>query len=205
MTLGKIGQIIPNIYEVSRQISAMSAREDVHVIVEIGTWNGMGSTQCVLQGLKNKTDYLFKSYECNKERSLESIENNQGNPDLGSKFIIISGKLVDEKEMTDWFDVNSLSVGQKQWLQKDIEWMSEVPNVLDTVPEKIDLLILDGGEFSTYKEWMLLKDRTRYVVMDDTTQLKTKRIRQEMIDGKEWNILVDCLTERNGFLVAERL
>lgn len=197
----KLGQIVPFEYEISKQITSLASRDDVRNIVEIGTWNGMGSTKCVLEGLKNKTDYMFKSYECWVEMFQEAVENNKEL--LNEKFQIIKGKIVNESEITDWFDIESLDNDRKQWLKQDLDRMAKVPNVFDTIPDTIDLLILDGGEFSTYKEWLLLKDRTNYVVLDDTKELKTRRIRQEIIDSSNYKVLADCLTERNGFMVGK--
>jgi hypothetical protein len=200
--MNKIGQIVPNKFEVSKIITSLTSRIDVKDIVEIGTWNGMGSTRCVLQGLENKKEYNFKSYECWEEMYQEAIINNKDF--LGEKFSILNGKIVDEKTITDWFNVEDLTEEQKKWLQQDIDRMSKIENMLYSVPEKIDLLILDGGEFSTYKEWHLLKNKVKYAVFDDTTALKCKRIRSEIIENKEFLVLADNLKERNGFLVIER-
>ena len=199
----KVGQIIPNQFVVSRYITSLASRSDVHNIVEIGTWNGMGSTRCVLEGLESKSDYIFQSYECFIEMYNEAIENNRGK--LGEKFKIICGKIVDEGEITDWFDVDGLNQEQKGWLQQDIDRMSNVKNVLDTVPSVIDLLILDGGEFSTYKEWLMLRERTRYFVLDDTTCLKSKRIREEVLSSPLHVVISDNLNERNGYLVGRTI
>lgn len=200
--MNKIGQIVPNKFEVSKIITSLASREDVKVIVEIGTWNGMGSTRCILQGLENKEEYSFKSYECWKEMYQEAIINNKNF--LGDKFSILNGKIVDEKTIADWFNVEDLTEEQKKWLQQDIDRMSQVENMSYLIPEKIDLLILDGGEFSTYKEWSLLKNKVKYAVFDDTISLKCKRIRGEIIESKEFLILADNIKERNGFLAVER-
>ena len=55
----KVGQIIPDKYKISKHITSLAARDDVVNIIEIGTWNGMGSTRCVLNGLQNKQNYKF--------------------------------------------------------------------------------------------------------------------------------------------------
>ena len=178
-------------------ISSLAKLPEVQTVVEVGAWNGLGSTRCVLDGLAGKEDYLFKSYECNLDMYVKAV----GNNNLNANFQIIHGKLVEERDITDWFDINTLTAEQLGWLKGDLHWMSSSPNVFHTIPEKIDLLILDGGEFSTYKEWLLLKDRVTYVVLDDVLCLKTKRIRQELLGTCE--ILLDCLTERNGFFIGK--
>jgi len=182
-----------------KHIVNIAKRADVKTVVEVGTWNGLGSTRCVLFGCSNKHDYSFKSYECCKEKYEEAIKNNEEK--LCDEFQIIYGKLVSELTITDWFDKDTLSEEQKKWLQQDLEWMKKAPNVLSTVPTHIDLLILDGGEFSTYKEWQILKDRVHYIVLDDTNCLKTQKIRQEIIDDNNV-VIADDLYERNGYFVG---
>ena len=59
------------------------------------------------------------------------------------------------------------------------------------------MLILDGGEYSTYPEFKKLKDRTTIFVLDDTNTLKCMRIRQELLTEK-YQIIYDNLQERNG-------
>jgi hypothetical protein len=60
------------------------------------------------------------------------------------------------------------------------------------------LLFLDGGEFSTYLEWEKLKEFTKIVVMDDITQLKTKKIHEELLIDPQHD-MVYFSREGNGF------
>jgi hypothetical protein len=196
----KTGQINFEDSNLGKYIVNLVRQEDVKTIVEIGTWNGMGSTRCIKHGLIGKKDYLFKSYECCKERYSDAILNNKDI--ISDKFQIILGKIVDESKIIQWFDIKTLSQEQEKWLKQDIEWMKEVPNVSHTLPTEIDLLILDGGEFSTYEEWKILAARTHYIILDDTLCLKTEKIRQEIINNGI-SIIDDCLTERNGYFIGK--
>ena len=42
-------------------IKDLASMPTVRTIVEIGTWNGYGSTQCVLEGIKDKKDCEFST------------------------------------------------------------------------------------------------------------------------------------------------
>ena len=179
-------------------------RDDVSTIVEIGTWNGLGTTRCVLHGLRqsNKKNFMFISLECNKNMYNEALLNNKDN--ISENVCLKLGRIVDVNKLDTWFDINALSSEQATWLAQDKIWLNEVPYVLDEIPDAIDLLILDGGEFSTYLEWHILKDRVKYVALDDTGALKCAKIRQEIIDGNDFEILEDDPSgSRYGMMVAK--
>ena len=75
---------------------------------------------------------------------------------------------------------------------------------MDEGSNEIDLLILDGGEFSTYSEFQLLKSRvTKYVVLDDIFTRKCKKILQEVQSSNEFEVIYFS-TERNGSAVLYR-
>ena len=195
------GQINYESDELGRYIVDICKKPEVHTIVEIGTWNGQGSTRCIVQGLKesDKEDYKVVSLECWLDMYCTAVKNNAAN--LNNKFNIIHGKIADENRLTAWFDESILTNEQRGWLNEDRERMKQVPNVLPLVPEKIDFLILDGGEFSTYLEWELLKDRFTYCALDDTRELKCTKIREEVYNSDRFEVLVDDTSARNGFMV----
>ena len=175
----------------------LAKKDSIKTIVEIGTWNGMGSTRCIMEGLKDRSDYLFHSYECCEERYQEAIVNYKDV--LGYHFRIILGKLVNEQDVKEWLNGQDLSDREKTWLVVDLENMAAVENVISTVPTEIDLLLLDGGEFSTYAEFNLLKDRSKIIALDDTRTRKCKRIKQELISSN-CEVLLDS-DERNGVTI----
>jgi len=182
------GQINFEDNKLGQRIVDLVKLKEISTIVEIGTWNGLGTTRCVLHGLKqsNKADYLFISVECNKTMYIEALKNNANN--ICDNIIFKLGRLVEAQEIDSWFDISTLSQEQQSWLAQDKIWLNEVPCILNDLPDKIDLLILDGGEFSTYLEWRLLKDRVKYVALDDTMVLKCSRIRNEVLNDKNFEI-----------------
>lgn len=190
-----------------KKIVELASLPEVRTIVEIGTWNGLGSTRCVLEGVKNKTDYNFLSFECSSEMFLQAVANNKDF--INKNFNIVLGKLVNEDNIDKWFGSEEMLPEHPQelvkgWLDHDKKCMSLIPNYFFAVPSYIDLLILDGGEFSTYLEWQLLKDRANYVVLDDTRSLKCSKIRQEVQLSNLYTILEDNLHSRHGFMIIKK-
>jgi hypothetical protein len=201
----KTGQINFEDNELGRYIVDICKYDDVKTIVEVGTWNGLGTTRCVIEGIRQskKENYTFISVECNKVMYDDAILNNQFNICDNIKFL--HGKLVDESIINKWFDLSILSHEQTEWLIQDIEWMKQVPNVIENIPDKIDFLILDGGEFSTYPEWLALRDRVKYVALDDTTQMKCSKIREEIINDSRYTIIQDNINgSRYGMTIFKK-
>ena len=69
---------------------------------------------------------------------------------------------------------------------------------------EIDVLLLDGGEFSTYAEFEILKDRAKIIILDDTTELKTKHVHAALISDSDWDCLLES-SERHGYSMHRRI
>lgn len=197
------GQIIPT-SSLGQQIKKISSLEDVETIIEVGTWNGLGSTRCVLNGFLNKQTTLFLSFEANLEQQQEALVNNKEELIRYPNFRILHGKLVDERCIDDWLNPAILDSQYQAWLLDEKRIMKSAPDLSSLIPKIVDLLILDGGEFASYKEWLFLKGRARYIVLDDTKILKGMKIREDILASKDYEVIEDNLTERNGFLVVKR-
>lgn len=189
----KLGEII---YNLTRQ-------DDVTNIVEIGTWNGMGSTKCILDGvLHSKKIKNVYSLECNKIRHEEAKINLGFIPPT---FKLIHGTIVKDEELEPIIKTLD-NPTLKQWLTEDINWIKTTPYVLDELPEQIDFLIIDGGEFSGKIEWDKLWKKCKYIILDDTNAIKhtdTKKFINENQD--KISIIEDNTVERNGYLVCQIL
>jgi hypothetical protein len=167
-------------------------------IVEIGTWKGLGSTKCILDSMD--ANCKFVSLETNKNFYEIAKQNLLYYED---KFKLIYGTIVSEDEINEFISSKSLTNVQKTWLNEDIENIKKCSNVLCDIPEKIDLLLLDGGEFSTYNEWLKLKDRTKIVAIDDINELKTKEIFKELTSNIDYELI--CISnEGNGFAIFKK-
>jgi hypothetical protein len=188
----------------------MCKQDDIKTIVEIGTWNGMGTTKCIYDSIvdNNKMDYSVYSLESN------SIFYNQAIFNLPKieNFNIILGRIVEVDELINidecddkFFVPISNKEIIKDWLVDDLQNYKNIENVLDQMPDKIDLLILDGGEFSSLSEFKKLKDRTTYFVLDDTLLIKNNEVADIMRNDSNYQILYDNTSDRNGFLISKKI
>lgn len=187
----------------------MCKQDDIKIIVEIGTWNGLGTTKCIHDSIveNNKKDYLVYSLESNSEFYNQAIINL---PKI-QNFNILLGRIIEVEDLIniddcdDKFFVPISKEIIKGWLVDDLKNYKSTENVLDKIPSKIDLLILDGGEFSSLGEFNKLKDRTTYFILDDTLLIKNNEVANIMRNDDSYLILYDNTSDRNGFLISKKI
>lgn len=181
--------------------------ENLTNIVDVGTWNGMGTTTCVMKavedkGCKNTNVYSIELYEEMINIAKENLAYYINNFNLK----ILHGRIAEPEEVYQWFDHSSIDFSNdmhaKLWYHKDMELLKIAENITKFLPDNIDLLILDGGEYSTYPEWTRLKSRSKYIILDDTNILKCSKIKQEILQDSNYTILYNVNDDRNGYLVC---
>ena len=182
-----------------KAIKSTIQQNDCNKIVEIGTWKGMGTTLCILQSMKDGCD--FTTLESNLTMH-ETAKNNL--KEYKDKVKMIYGSISEINEINEFVSDVYLDNQQKGWLAEDIENVKNCPNVLNLLPESIDFLLLDGGEFSTYSEWMKLKSRSEIVALDDINCLKTSRIFSELNNDPNY-VLLHVINEVNGFAIFQKV
>jgi hypothetical protein len=175
-------------------ITFLSSLPGTNTILDVGTWSGAGTTLRVAEGVKARGGDISKvsviGIELNKKFAAMAKRKLRKYPFIQ----IIQGTLVG----TNALDKESLSDGEKVWLENDVRLMDEASIVLDAVPLSLDLVILDGGEFSTYQEFLALKPRfARWVVLDDVRTRKNRRVLGELKNDPNF-MLVAEENERNG-------
>jgi hypothetical protein len=195
-----MGQITSNTFLGSFLTDICKKNADIKTVVEIGTWDGMGSTECIIHGLanSNKSEIKFISLESDlsmHNNAVKSWENK-----LPEWAFLIHGRIVDEKDM----DSNNLNFDEKNWFQNDIANIKTCENVFEILPNKIDLLVLDGGEFSTESEFKKLANRSKIIVLDDTEVRKGRAIKASVISSPDkYKIIFNLPEIRNGIIAFE--
>jgi hypothetical protein len=192
------GQIHPK-SELGRWIQLISSFDEVVTIVEIGCWNGKGSSRRIIDGAKLSSKCSDKQI-FGLEASLEMYKEAKRNLKRFSNYNVIWGSIVN----VDQLDDGDIAPHEVEWLKADERMLQSCPNVLTQIPAKIDLLILDGGEFATYAEFKVLYSRiTGWVVLDDTLVRKNRKVLNELINDQVFN-LVRRSEGRNGFAIFSK-
>ena len=69
------------------------------------------------------------------------------------------------------------------------------------LPEIFDVVLLDGGEFTTYYEYEILKHKCKVLILDDTNCNKCKQIVDDIKSNPDiWSIIFED-NERNGVMI----
>lgn len=201
----KIGQINLD-QEVGKWIRRYAEDIEYNTYLEIGTWNGYGSTKCFADGFTKRKDdnYIFYSLECNTDKFniAKEIYSNFKN------FHILNEVFFNDmpKNIYEMFPELLENTTLKHWNDIDFENMKNKSIFLNRkdLPEIFDVILLDGGDYTTYYEYQFIKDRCRILILDDTNVPKCKQIVKELkSEPDKWEILMET-NERNGNVVAKR-
>lgn len=77
-------------------------------------------------------------------------------------------------------------------------------DVVDQLPEKIDLILFDGSDLTTEEEFAALAPQATVVALDDTMELKNRKQRQEILNSPDWIVTHDFPKDRYGWMVARK-
>ena len=186
-------------------IQSYASNDKYKTFLEIGTWNGLGSTKHFVQTLsKRDDDFIFYSLECNADKAQQAMELYQHIPKVH-----ILNEVIWNEEPADFYEIfpqcksNEL---YKKWNTVDMINMKKCNVFLNrpNLPKVFDVLLLDGGEFTTYYEFQLLKDKCKILMLDDIYTDKCKLIVDEIKRQTDvWKIIHEEKV-RNGFLIAEK-
>ena len=172
-------------------------------IIEVGTWNGQGSTVCVMNAIINKpTSKLFSleadSVQYKKAVQFWSEHNTHG------KLELINGVLHTEYASED--EIKSSCSGTIPYINEHYipEMTMLMTNTIvntDNIQD-IDVIILDGGEYTSYGDFkVLMKKHPKVIMLDDVSVFKCKKIRAELLANSEWVLHKENLQDRHGWSI----
>jgi hypothetical protein len=177
-------------------------------VLDIGTWTGNGSTRCMLLGLQKTRYERFISVECNQDkhalaqRNLASLLNPEKDALLWGS--IVTADEVSLDKVVSVFPRVARNSEFCRWHTVDVDNIKLCPNVLEMLPETLDLVLFDGGEFTTHFEFNKLFRRcTKYILMDDCNVDKCRMLRAFMKQHPEWTE-ISYIPERNGFCAFKK-
>jgi len=173
--------------------------ESVKVIVEVGSWNGRGSSLLICRAIER--------FSASLDKKVYGVEANSLQYTKARRFLqsfpyyeLLFGSIVG----ADQLDTDNLLGNEVEWLRQDVSDLQSCPMVFHMLPTKIDLLILDGGEFSSYSEFQALRNSCRgWIILDDIGLRKNKMVFQNLLEDSSFT-LIDSSSERNGIAVFKK-
>lgn len=183
-------------------------RYAVQKILEIGAFDGDGSTQVLAQALaEKKGEKILVSLEEKPERFKNLVANTRTYPFVravqASSLGWNSFTLRDFEKDVWSSSFNGLRYPKEQvrgWHAEDLASISQVDRgFLEDSAEAWDAVLIDGGEFFGWDEFRLLRSRTRCFFLDDAFQaFKTFRVRLELSNDPDWRLVWSDARLRNG-------
>lgn len=185
--------------EFGKFIYKVASNKSFNNYLEIGTWNGLGSTKCFIEAFKNRdNDFLFYSLECNTDKYDFANKNYK---DMENVYILNEVLLNNMPE--DIYSIFPEILENKDfnyWNTIDFNNMKDKPLFLNrnNLPEIFDVVLFDGGEFTTWYEYQILKNKCKVIMMDDTNCSKCKNICIDLNNQPDKWKLIFKSDERNG-------
>lgn len=198
--------------EFGQVIISTVKKHNLRTVLEIGSWDGTGSTQCFIEALKDLRDPKLFCIELREDRFSDLKNITQKYPwvecinqsTISHKTFIY--KSFDEIWDSPFNKIKACKSLVKSWYDDDMRCISGFETgYLDSDSRFYDAALIDGGEFFGYSEYMLIKDRVNFLFLDDYySAFKTNQIARELIVDPEWEIVAGNRYIRNGYAVFKR-
>ena len=145
---------------------------EINDVLEIGTWNGRGSTKVIYESLKkNKDVFTFTSIETDK-----IAYKNAKKYLSGEQINLLHGRIIEISDLPNPENIDYLKFGMNpnniEWFIQDIRRYKKTKNIFKHIDDKYDFILFDGGEFSTFPEFLKLYNQTKYIGLDDIFDYK---------------------------------
>lgn len=193
-----MGQINPDsafgraLTDLSRQYST---------ICEVGTWNGQGTTRCLMLGDAEVWSYESCPEQYQKARGFWASSPARLHLVYGTLHRKIATLDPDHPGIREI--VKHHGTEYHKWHAGEQRSLQQAPLVAP--PSRADVIVLDGGEFTTQGDYEVLRSlNPKVIALDDTRVFKTHDIRKELLASPEWRVLHDELRDRNGWAIFER-
>jgi len=191
-----------------RIVNAVSSVTEFKLFLEIGTWNGEGSTACVMNALMKRTDSsrlfsieLMPEMYSKAKQFWSWLENSQ----YSHQLVLLNGKVIDKgiltvQEIETHPAFSKVKQHYELYYQSDVDFFDSATNVSDQLPERVDVALLDGGEFCSFAEfeYVLSELKPKMFILDDTAIIKCSKAREQLLADDGWHVYYDDLTDRHG-------
>jgi hypothetical protein len=198
--------------ELGKQIySIMKDNDGPKTWVEVGTWNGRGTTLCLLGGLshrENKEGVKIVSYEADPFFYTVAKKNLELNQFYDNFFLLYNGRLPCDLPFINETDIPDAEKHESSHYHLYFEREKQIYKVTNQIqpPFSPEAAILDGGEYAGYFDWLSLdKSKLQYIFLDDINVFKNKTVNKELEDSSEWTLFAGSKEEGNGWAIFKRV
>tara|TARA_B100000579_G_C22711612_1_gene794859 strand:+ start:405 stop:1112 length:708 start_codon:yes stop_codon:yes gene_type:complete len=178
---------------------------DIQNVLEIGTWNGLGSTLVIYNALMSTgSTFSFMSIETDKIAYNYAKKNLKKFPEINLKL----GRIIEVIELPDPnlidFRKHKLNPENIEWFYQDIRRYKKTKNISSSLNDQYDFILFDGGEFSTFAEFKLLYTRTKFFGLDDIQTYKQYEVIEFIQKNKNKFQLIETVDKLSIYQVLQR-
>jgi hypothetical protein len=169
--------------------------------LEIGTWNGKGTTTCILDGFRdsNKKDAKLISYEANKYMFENAKRNLQTHPNFNS-VIFNEGRIDNSKPfptVDDLSETTRESTYFKQYYDSEKQLYEKAKPIRPEFSPEV--CVLDGAEYTGWLDFESIpKDQLKIIFLDDVNCDKNKSVVEHLMKDSLWKLYKKS-DSRNGW------
>jgi hypothetical protein len=185
-----------------QELRALGANPKYRVFVEIGSWDGQGSTKCLWDGMSTRSDGpRLVSLEANK--NWWRVAANAWKDVSGGPTILwgrLAERMMTDKEVLEHPLYEEIRDHYALHYTQDERDFATAPLVR---MRRCDVAVLDGGEFCGMADWAAIEPLApRIVCLDDTRVMKNAEVLKKLLDAG-WKMFWSS-DERNGAAILER-
>lgn len=187
--------------EFGNTLYTISKNPNYSTFCEVGTWNGRGSTQCIYEGIRDRDAVLY-SIEGDRNMFNEALRHWKHTSSVHLLYGTLHRNIMGRAQVETHPFYSRIVDHYKLWYSTEFETIRTSP-IVEVPP--CDVILLDGGEFSTVGDWNVLNHTNlKVVILDDTQVIKTNAIREELLSRPEkWRCTYDRPLDRNGWAIFE--
>ncbi|AGE56476.1 glycosyl transferase [Paramecium bursaria Chlorella virus NE-JV-1] len=188
---GQLGASTP----VGKFLTEIVQNPEIKTIIEVGTWNGRGSTKCIVDGLLKRGDKTkFYSLEADEGRCKSGqdfwSDRDKGNVDLH----LLWGKLSEGMVTREYVQTHPKFSDQLQYYDIEAGQTHHAPLIDNELPDEIDMIFLDGGEFCSVFDFNYLMKKygrsIKVIGLDDIDTIKNQKIYENLTQtDSPWKVL----------------
>jgi hypothetical protein len=174
-----------------RELNRLAKLQTVHLVLEIGTWYGGGSSWCIAQGLRESI-----GDEKTPDKWMITLEMFEPAWEYASATLALlpvtcmKGGTVG---VEGYLKPEQMSVEDREnehyqlYYERDLKLAAEVTPVLERLCSTydFDFVLIDGNEYTGLAEFEIVERvcRPRYLGLHDTGTLKTRRVEELMLES----------------------
>ena len=180
---------------VGRYLTKIAKDPELKTFLESGTWNGQGSTLCLMNGLVTRDDdTVFVSIEADKGR-FDVSGDFWNTMDKGRvDFRLLHGKLSEEVMTREYVSSHPTFSDQLKYYDIEMSQTNDAVLLDSQLPESVDFVFLDGGEFCSLGDFNFVVKKyahsLKIIGLDDIDTIKNSDIYTHLTqEGSPWKII----------------